>query len=973
MYLRFAFIRLSMAVMLLALFTRNGVPSALASNVVPTLSSNQHPVEATFDQLPLLFTENVGQFDSQARFVVQGMSSTLYLTDNALWFTIAVPGKLAVNALTPAQRTSSTSPRQASTLNLSFSGANVHPRIEAFQHLDTVVSYFSGHGSANWHSAVPVWGGVRYHDLYSGIDLELSSLQGHLVPRLIVRDGADLNAVHLRVEGVNAVTTDGDALQIETSSGNWSLPLLLVDTIPSAQPTIQPSGAQSFDISAPFAAQTTSAPASARSAAPVDLLYGTFLGGSDMDVARGIAVDQSGAAYITGDTSSADFPSTPGAFHTSIDTTAYSTAFVAKLNPAGTALEYATFFGGSRGSVGMGIAVDNTGSAYVAGATTSPDFPVTAGAFDTSFNSATDVTDAFIAKLNPTGTALSYATFVGGFNYDLATGIALDSSGAAYVTGQTEAADFPVTAGAFDTTFNGGIDVFALKINPSGSVLDYALFIGGSGLDSGRRIAVDQGGTAYLIGQTFSSDFPTTPGAYDTTFNNAEPWYSDAFVVKLTSTGSSLAFATFLGGASSDEGSDISVSADGVAYVTGTTSSTDFPTTPGAFNTTPSGFDAFVAKLTPNGSALTYATFLGSSSTGRGIAVDSTGAAYITGYTVSPEFPTTPNAYDTSFNGGENDAYLVTLAPSGDSLSYATFIGGAGDDTGSSVALGLDQQAYIIGQTGSADFPTTPGAYNTTFNGFDDIFVVKLGATQTSAPPSLALRGGACPSPSSATATLKLHVSDADTSVNSLTLRGVSSNPNVVPASSIVFAGSGAERTVTFATLPSKTRPGSSILTITVSDGERETSLLVKVLVGTPNDDALTGEASMPNVIFGLAGQDKLTGGMQDDLMCGGTGDNQLIGMDGADTLIGGPTQDRLEGGNGDDTLVGGDGDDLLLGNSGSDKIDGQGGNDMLSGGDGDDSLRGGSGADRFSGGSGTDVAIDLTPNEGDSQDGTIP
>jgi hypothetical protein len=251
---------------------------------------------------------------------------------------------------------------------------------------------------------------------------------------------------------------------------------------------------------------------------------------------------------------------------------------------------------------------------------------------------------------------------------------------------------------------------------------------------------VDGAGNAYVTGFTFSADFPTTPGAFDTTFN---PGTFDAFVTKLNPAGSALVYSTYLGGASTDQGFGIAVDAAGNAYVTGWTVSADFPTTPGAFDTTAAGADAFVTKLNPAGSALVYSTYLGGASTdqGFGIAVDGAGNAYVTGLTVSADFPTTPGAFDTTFNGG-GDAFMTKLNPAGSALVYSTYLGGASNDQGSGIAVDGAGNAYVTGSTFSADFPTTPGAFDTTFNGSIDAFVTKFAIAPPESTPGKVTGGG---------------------------------------------------------------------------------------------------------------------------------------------------------------------------------------------------------------------------------------
>ena len=261
------------------------------------------------------------------------------------------------------------------------------------------------------------------------------------------------------------------------------------------------------------------------------------------------------------------------------------------------------------------------------------------------------------------------------------------------------------------------------KLNRSGSALVYSTFLGGTGADSGSGIAV-RDGNAYVTGQTDSVDYPTTPGTFDRTFNGLN---RDAFVTKLNATGSALRYSTYLGGDGNDAGFDIAVRGDN-AYVTGFTAAFNYPTTPGAFDTTLNTVarDAFVTKLNAAGSALIYSTYLGGSSAddGNGIAVDTRGRAYVAGFTGSTDFPTTPGAFDTTLNGG--DTFVTKLNASGSALDYSTFLGGAGDDLGFGIAVDGSGSAYVTGFTNSTDYPTTRGAFDRTFNGGGDAFVTKL-------------------------------------------------------------------------------------------------------------------------------------------------------------------------------------------------------------------------------------------------------
>ena len=480
------------------------------------------------------------------------------------------------------------------------------------------------------------------------------------------------------------------------------------------------------------------------------LSYSTYLGGNDGDQGTAIAVDRTGAAYLTGDTYSTNFPPTPGVIQpTKPSLDSNDDAVVTKLNPSGTALVYSTYLGGG-GDIGYGIAVDRAGDAYVTGRTASTTFPTTLGAFQRTNLGAPNLYDAtFVSKLNPTGGALLYSTYL-----TAATGhvdsaaIAIDGAGNAYLTGTTGATDFPTTPGAPQTTNPGGgvkTVAFVTKLNPTGSALGYSTYLGGSGGDDGYGIAADAAGNAYVTGDTSSTDFPTTPGAFQTSLGGSTN--SKAFVTKLAPAGS-LAYSTYLGGGA-DSGLAIAVDGVGDAYITGNTSSTTFPTTACAYRSTnPSGGVnpvAFVSKLNPLGNALVYSTYLGGSGGdfGQAMAVDGVGNAYLTGDTYSTNFPATPGAPQTHSGGGScyggcSDAFVTKLTATGGALAYSTYLGGSDNDVGQGVAVDRAGNTYVTGYTLSTNFPTVNPLQGTfggdTNHGYGDAFVAKIGANRL--PPT---------------------------------------------------------------------------------------------------------------------------------------------------------------------------------------------------------------------------------------------
>lgn len=686
---------------------------------------------------PLLFIENLGQFPpvgngETVRFLVQGDQASLRLTDQALWFTRLAPPDAAALDL----QTLEAAPRRGLNLRLGFVGANSQPRLEAFNRLETRVSYFKGSDPGLWQSDVPVWGGVRYVDLYPGLDLEVTSESGRLVQRWVVKpevvaqagDSSPLSDVRLQVDGAESLALDeADQLRLTTALGDVTLPLphpVDADGVP-LDPSTRPA-VDGLAIVGPVGQILPPGDDLVGLAAAGDLLFSTYLGGSGGEDVKGLAVDGAGSAYVTGLANSADFPATPGAFD---DTRGgFFDAYVAKLNPAGTALEYAAYLGGDGGELSDDLVVDEAGQAYITGYTRSPDFPVTPGAYKSTLEG---VTDAFVVKVSSSGDSLVYGTFVGGSYLEWGTGLALDEAGSVYLTGYTTSGDLLTTPGAFQPSPGGEAgyyDSFVAKLNPDGSALEYSTYLGGDDLDQVWDIAVDDTGHAYVTGQTESLNFPVTPGAYQTDFRRL-------FVTKLNPTGSALVYSTFLGGNGYDEAWAIAVDEAGHAYVAGDTTSTNFPTTPGAFQTdyrtgssvTREG-DVFVVKFNLAGSGLVYGTYLGGTDhdLGFGLDVDGQGRAYVTGSTISADFPITPDAFQPE-RSGYPDAYLAKLNAAGSALTYGTFLGGGQGDTAFAVAAGELGQAYVAGSTTSPDFPISDDAYDTHYEGpASDAFVTKL-------------------------------------------------------------------------------------------------------------------------------------------------------------------------------------------------------------------------------------------------------
>jgi len=706
-----------------------------------------------YEALPSRFIPNRGQLNKKVKFFAQTPGYSFYLTNNEIAYLFLRQAKTRPK---PGPSATKGKPQPvaggALALKAKFVGASPRVAVVGRRRQSGAFNYLIGNKPEAWKTNVPGYSEVFYRGLYPGIDLTYKGVDGRMKYQFNLAPGADPKAIRILFQGAKALkTTPEGALLIHTPWGT------LKDTKPYAYQIVD--GKRST-VEAEFSAEGRVATfwlgdydkTKPLVIDPV-MKYSTFVGGGggSAQTSYAISVDTTGNAYITGTTDATDYPTTAGAYDTSLNS-ATGNVFVAKLNASGSGLVYSTFIGGSTQNAwdaGYDISVDAGGNAYIVGQADEASFPTTVGAFDRTVGGASD---GFALKLNAAGSGLVYSTFLGGTSawQENAWGVAVDSSGSAYVTGLAGAgnyggpSDYPVTAGAYDTTSNGGYyDVFVTKLNPAGSALVYSTFLGGDGNDdAGYDISVDSTGNAYVTGRagaSASQPFPTTAGSFDTAFGG----YNDVFVTKLNPAGSGLVYSTFLGGTMIDEGYGISIDSTGYAYITGETGSSDYPTTVGAYDRTYNGDgtlwpdeynDAFIAKLNLDGSGLVYSTYLGGANgdVGRGISLGGDGRAYVVGQTKSANFPTTSGAFDASFGGGW-DGFIASVGSTGSALKYSSYLGGAGDDFGRALKVDGAGGAYMTGETYSGDFPVTSGAYDTTKNSvhYADAFASKLYIAQT--------------------------------------------------------------------------------------------------------------------------------------------------------------------------------------------------------------------------------------------------
>jgi len=661
-----------------------------------------------YGKIPLHFEQNMGQTGRDVKFIARGDGYAMALRENGA--VLSTPG---------------------SSLRLGFASANPTPRVRAEQQLEGKTNYLLGNDRRDWKTDIPNFERVRYQDIYNGIDLVFYGNQQSLEYDFVIQPNISADQIALDFSGPDESVIGENGDLTLTSGSN-----VFRQRKPVAYQEIS-GERREVDVAYVLQDQETETQGrrvgfkigeyDRRYSLVIDpiLSFSTFLGGDSETLGTSIAVDQDGNAYVAGYTNSTTgFPlvnpfqgQNPGG----------NAAFVTKLNSTGTSFIYSTYLTGPTftNSAASSIAVDSSGSAYVAGITQSCNFPTTAESFMSVVPNCGGNFKGFVVKMNPAGNGLAYGTYLSSpdflFNGEL-KGIALDSSNNAYITGWTQTATFPTTTGAFKTTLTANTqNAFVSKLNSSGSALVYSTFVGiGTPVpntdpyDQANAIAVDSSGNAYITGKTLSQNFPVTNTAFQTFPRSRQ----DAFVTKLNTDGTGLVYSTYLGGNGDEIGQAIDLDADGNAFVTGSFDGTNsFPFTPGAFrngageNCCASVQNAFLTKINSTGTSLVYSTSLGTERQamgGTGVAVDSDGSAYVVGgqgigaaYAVNAIQPISHN----------NDVFILKMNPAGTGLTYSTNFGGStGNSIGAAIAVDLAGAAYITGQTLANDFPVSAGA-----------------------------------------------------------------------------------------------------------------------------------------------------------------------------------------------------------------------------------------------------------------------
>ena len=712
--------------------------------------------------LPLRFEENQGQAPSQARYIARGPGYELRL-------------ELTRNLLLLADPQG----KNLASIETRFLGASTRARLQPEAIMEAKTNYLMGDVPANWRREIPNYGQVRVAGIYPGIDLVFYGKSGAVEYDFVVQSSANPESIRFEISGAKSIrlTPDGD-LVLSTRAGEacWRKPVLYQE---SERGRIQIDG--TFELLGRRRVHFRMGAFDRQKALVIDptLSYSSFFGSpihseTGFERALGIGVDSSGNAYIAGVTASNNLPVTAGVVQTAFGGSTLNIryfvgdAFVAKFTPSGM-LSYVTYLGGSGDDAATGIAVDSAGDAYLVGVTNSKDFPTTPGVLQRALkgaggNSCVRLGDAFVTKLNPSGNQLLYSTYLGGSLDDFGWAIQIDAQGDAYVAGATLSSDFPVVNAAQSSLkgsggepgrpscngsalFNAG-DAFVAKLNPTATQLVFSTYLGGSSDDAALAIAVDPAQNIYVGGFTLSPDFPTTGGAFQTTFGGIDPVngffnFGDGFVAKLSPSGATLAFSTYLGGSGDDVVYGLATDRSDTVYVTGSTSSPNFPVTRKAAQAAYGGYrsqqlpflieqnigDAFVSRLNPQGTSLLYSTFLGGSAndSGQAIAVDPSGLIYIAGWTDSTNFPLSANAVQKTFGGDSTsvrpnylpfgDGFLAMIDPNQPNLIYSSYYGGEYNDQFLALTLDSTGNIWMTGGTESPNFGVTANAAQPSYTG----------------------------------------------------------------------------------------------------------------------------------------------------------------------------------------------------------------------------------------------------------------
>lgn len=684
---------------------------------------------------PDAFIQNLGQWDARAQFLSRSPGVDVWLTDQgAVYDFYRLKENRGNDELTRGKA------KIGHVVRMEFVGgtpSNVLGQGE----VEGRFNYFVGNDRSKWASDVPRFSEVRSERIYDGVEARWYIDQGRPRYDLVVAPGADPARIAMRFEGAQGISAKGTTLSLNTSLGEvQQRGLFAYQKVNGATKQVRSSfrvegntvrfDLGDYDRTKPLVID------------PV--VWATFLGGTGADTLSNMSKDASGNVIVCGETSSKDFPTSAGAYDENANGAGSDDdMFVSKLSADGTSLISSTYIGTNSIDVARAVEVDSAGNMIVVGHTFSATFPVMGG-FDSTHNGGYD---GVIVKLNPTGTAIVWSTYLGDTGYDSATELAVTASNDIYVAGVTSSPAFPLGAGTpFDSTPNGGNDNFVVLVGGSGT-LQLGTLYGGNVTEQPSGIFVDPSGNVILGGYTSSTNLPMIAGGYDIVPNSM-----DAFVAKFNATLSTLQASTHLGGANLETVGGMDVDGSGNVYLVGYTYGSGFPTTVGAFATTYQGGirDGYMAVFNNSLNTLNYSTFLGGSGDdiARDVDVDAAGRVVASGITWSTDFKTTLGAEDTTFGGG-NDGFLVYFEPGLGNAAESTYIGSTGFESVNRIMLNGDRDVTLVLSVYGADFPATAGAYDTTHNGDEDMMIARFkvgnGVASTTVPKSSFIGGFAVP------------------------------------------------------------------------------------------------------------------------------------------------------------------------------------------------------------------------------------
>jgi fibronectin type 3 domain-containing protein len=669
------------------------------STTGPVLRSDIEDATVSLSGLVNRFTENLGQSEGAGRFYCRG--DPLSVSFGAGWVAYDLQGD-----------------EGGALYRVRFDGGKpVEPQgVDPLTHRS---NFFLGNDPDRWVTGARSFREVRYASLYDGIDLSFYFEEGSLKYDFVLEPGADPGDIGLAYEAVEGLSLDlGGDLLVHTTAGTlreeapWTY-----QEGPSGRTTVE----SAYRLVGDGTVELEIGQYDRSSPLVIDprFNFSTFVGGNRMDIARGTIVDDEGNVIVAGLTGSDGFPNTTGAYCNTYN--GMNDLFVFKLKHDGSDLLWSTFVGGERNEEVFQLMMDPSGDLWVAGRSGSPNFPTTSGVYqETSIN-----VSAVVFRMKPTGDKLVYSTFVGGSRYDYARGMGLDAQGNVYLAGDTDSADFPNTTGSYNTSYGGNFDAFVVKLSPDLKTLIYGTFIGSPDGEETNGMFVDASGYSYVVGRTNSADFPTTSNAY----MKDQVGSIDVFLLKLNPAGTDLVFSTYLGGTDNEYYPQVKVDDDGHVYVTGHTSSTNFPTTQGVvYMRSRGGQDGFLTKLNASGDKLLVSSYFGTAGSDGIYAMDfdADGTTYIGGDVSAGGLPVTENG-DETYNGGVDDAFICRLNSNWSKVEYCSYLGGSASEGIS--RMGLVRGAVnttVVVNCRSDDFPTTNGSYNRTFNNIQDIAVCRL-------------------------------------------------------------------------------------------------------------------------------------------------------------------------------------------------------------------------------------------------------